>query len=59
MVMMGSRMQTENYDETINVSPLQERNIALAWVQLVKVYCGKLLLKLTVILYKHAVLSLC
>jgi hypothetical protein len=47
----------ENYGETINVSPLQERNIALTWVQLVKVYCGKLLLKLTVMtLYKLAML---
>ena len=59
MEMMGSRKQTGNYDETLNVSPLQERNMALTWVQLVKVYCGKLLLKLTVMtLYKHAVLSL-
>jgi hypothetical protein len=50
----------EKYDETINVSPLQERNIALAWIPLLKVYGGKLLLKLTVMaLYKHTVLSLC
>jgi len=50
----------ENYDEIINVSPLPERNIALTWVRLVKVYGGKLLLKLPVMtLHKHAVLSLC
>lgn len=50
----------ENSDETINVSPLQEKNLAQTCVQLGKVYGGKLLLKLTVMtLHKHAVLSLC
>ena len=47
----------EIYDETLNVSPLQERNIALTWVRLVEVYGDKLLLKLTVMTpYKHAAL---
>ena len=51
------RADCENCDETLNVSPLQERNIALTWVQLVEVYGGKLLLKLTVMTpYKHGAL---